>query len=178
MIPISGRRQRVGDEEQVVWQRNIVAPLEDVWRTLTDPDRLEAWIGTWSGDPASGRIEFRMTAEGDDAPAEPQLVEVCEPPRRFRVRSDAPDPAQAWTLDVALTHDDGVTTLRFAQVITPELPLDMIGPGWEYYLDRFVAAQTGQDIGEIDWADYEPLMADYTARLDGTHAAGPTADEP
>lgn len=52
MIPISGRRQRVGDE-QVVWQRNIVAPLEDVWRTLTDPDRLEAWIGTWSGDPAS-----------------------------------------------------------------------------------------------------------------------------
>lgn len=94
------------------------------------------------------------------------------------VRSDAPDPAQAWTLDVALTHDDGVTTLRFAQVITPELPLDMIDPGLgSTTTDRFVAAQTGQDIGEIDWADYEPLMADYTARLDGTRAAGPTADE-
>lgn len=172
MIPVSGRRQRVGDEEQVVWQRTVVAPLEDVWRTLTDPQRLETWIGTWSGDPASGRIEFRMTAEGEDAPAEPQLVEACEPPTHFRVRSDAPDPAQAWTLDVALAEDDGVTTLRFAQVVTPELPLDMIGPGWEYYLDRFVAAQTGHDIGEIDWADYEPLMTDYTARLGPGPGAG------
>ena len=37
-----------------------------------------------------------------------------------------------------------------------------MGPGWEYYLDRLVAAETGGDLAAIDFErDYYPAMAEY-----------------
>ena len=55
-----------------------------------------------------------------------------------------------------------MTTLSFSQ---PELdPVDgeSVGPGWEYYLDRLVAAETDGDVAAIDFErDYYPAMADY-----------------
>jgi hypothetical protein len=33
---------------------------------------------------------------------------------------------------------------------------DSVGPGWEYYLDRMVAAETGADPGALVWDDYYP----------------------
>ena len=43
--------------------REFRAPIEDVWAAVTEPERLARWIGTFSGDPASGQVAFRMTAE-------------------------------------------------------------------------------------------------------------------
>ena len=35
-----------------------------------------------------------------------------------------------------------------------------MGAGWEYYLDRLVAAETGDDVGAVDFdRDYYPAMA-------------------
>ena len=63
---------------------------------------------------------------------------------------------------VSRPRSDCVTTLSFSQ---PELdPVDgaSIGPGWEYYLDRMVAAEAGGDVAAIDFErDYFPAMADY-----------------
>ena len=42
----------------------------------------------------------------------------------------------------------------------PELA-SSVGPGWEYYLDRLVAAETGGDVGSIVWDDYYPGQADH-----------------
>ncbi|MGS0686750.1 hypothetical protein ACVBEQ_16665 [Nakamurella sp. GG22] len=37
-----------------------------------------------------------------------------------------------------------------------------LGPGWEYYLDRLVAAETGGDVAGIDFdRDYYPAMVEY-----------------
>ena len=49
----------------------------------------EGWIGTWEGDPTSGSVQFRMTAEGD-VEARPWVVRTCEPPHRLVVASRAP----------------------------------------------------------------------------------------
>jgi uncharacterized protein YndB with AHSA1/START domain len=84
--PLGHRATRDGNEH-VVFTRTFAAPLGDVWAACTEPERMERWIGTWTGDPASGEIRFRMTAEGDDVPEEVYLVEVCEPPRRLVLRS-------------------------------------------------------------------------------------------
>ena len=67
-----------------------------------------------------------------------------------------------WYLDVDLSEADGVTTLAFSQ---PDVDHDdslSVGPGWEYYLDRLVAVETGGDLAAIDFErDYYPAMADY-----------------
>ncbi len=186
--PVTGRRETRDGEDLLVIERTIDRPVEEVWATLTRPERLKLWIGTWSGDPRSGRVDFAMTAEGADAPAEPQVIDVCDPPSRLRVRSHPSEPEQSWILDVRLrAARSGGTLVDFAQVLTPAIPLDMVGPGWEYYLDRLVAACAGDSVADsaadssaevaaeiaaIDWADYEPLMADYSARLGGAVGSG------
>ena len=104
----SGRVDRGPDGRlRLVISRQFRSPIDDVWASVTEPERLARWIGTFTGDPASGRVAFRMTAEGD-APAEAESV----------------------------------------------------GPGWEYYLDRLVEAETGGDVTAIDFErDYFPAMA-------------------
>ena len=39
---------------------------------------------------------------------------------------------------------------------------ESVGPGWEYYLDRLVDAETGADPSARDFErDYYPAMRDY-----------------
>jgi len=43
---------------------------------------------------------------------------------------------------------------------------ESVGPGWDYYLDRLVAAETGGDLTAIDFDDYYPAFAaHYRAEL-------------
>ena len=65
-----GRREHRDGAEHLVFTRTFAAPVDDVWAACTDPRRMERWIGTWTGDPASGEVVFRMTAEGEDVPEE------------------------------------------------------------------------------------------------------------
>ena len=161
-----GRRETRHDAEHVVFTRTFAAPLTDVWAACTEPERMQRWIGTWTGDPASGEVAFRMTAEGADVPEEVYLVEACEPPRRFVVRSrdaaafspDGSGPKLAWQHTLELDESDGVTTLTFTQVV-PDGPVGAdlvagVGPGWDYYLDRLVTAFGGADPGGITFEPY------------------------
>jgi uncharacterized protein YndB with AHSA1/START domain len=161
-----GRRESRGGAEVIVFTRTFAAPLADVWAACTEPERMQRWIGTWTGDPTSGQIAFRMTAEGEDVPEEVYLVEVCEPPRRFVLRSrdaapfssDGSGPRVAWQHTLELTEADGVTTLTFTQVVPDgAVGADMVGsvgPGWDYYLDRLVTAVGGADPDRITFEPY------------------------
>jgi uncharacterized protein YndB with AHSA1/START domain len=163
--PLGHRETRDG-AEQIVFTRTFAARLDDVWAACTEPKRMQRWIGTWTGDPASGEVAFRMTAEGDDVAEEVYLVEACEPPRRFVLRSrdaapfssDGSGPRVAWQHTLELSEAAGVTTLTFTQVV-PDGPVgaDMVagvGPGWDYYLDRLVTAFSGADAGQILFEPY------------------------
>jgi hypothetical protein len=73
-----------------------------------------------------------------------------------------------WLLDLELDDADGVTTLTFAERgVTVEQASD-VGPGWDYYLDRLVDAETGADPAQRDFdRDYYPATsAYYTAQFD------------
>ncbi len=164
--PPLGHRETRDGAEHVVFTRTFTAPIADVWAACTEPERMERWIGTWTGDPASGEVAFRMTAEGDDVPEEVYLVDVCDPPRRFVVRSrdaaafsaDGSGPRVAWQHTLELSEANGVTTLTFTQVV-PEGPhgadlVSSVGPGWDYYLDRLVASFGAADPGRIEFEPY------------------------
>ena len=161
MNPRATGRKDVADPSWVVFTRTFRRPVEEVWSAVTDPDALSRWIGTWQGDPASGEVEFAMTAEGDDVTPERCRIDECRPPTLLQVTLGGP----AWTLRLVLSEADGVTTLDFAQRLTdPELGAS-VGPGWDYYLDRLVAAVAGEDIGAVAWDGYYPALSDHYARL-------------
>ncbi|NPD03578.1 SRPBCC family protein [Nocardioides sp. zg-1308] len=163
----TGRREERDGETFLVFERTFRAPIDDVWAAVTESDRLARWIGVWAGDPAAGSVAFRMTAEGDDVPEETIWVDECVPPRRLVMRSAQPDDAaRLWVWQVDLAEADGVTTLTFAQGVTDTVLAESVGPGWDYYLDRLVAAETGADLTAIDFDDYYPaFQAHYRAAL-------------
>lgn len=177
---MTGRREERDGTPVLVIERELQAPLEDVWAACTDPARMQRWIGTWSGDPASGVVSFRMTAEGDDVPAEEMDVLACEPPRHFAVRGREPQSFSAdgsgetayWHMELDLSEADGVTSVRFVQLLAPgQLGVEMVssvGPGWEYYLDRLVASLDGEAVDaveSVEWERYEGGSGYYRERF-------------
>ena len=162
--PVGRREERPG-RTCVVIERRFRAPVDDVWAAVTEPERLARWIGTWSGDPASGVVQFRMTAEGEDVEAEPVTVHECDPPRRLALSwAGGPSEGGLWEVELDLAEQAGLTTLTFAQRVPDTATARDVGPGWEYYLDRLVTAHGDGDVGAVAWADYEG-MAGYYERL-------------
>lgn len=160
---ITGEVLKIDDHPHLVITRRFEAGADEIWRHLTDSDRLEKWIGRWEGDPATGTVEFFMTAEGDDPEPETYTILECDRPRRFA--GDTSQGAGSWHLWFELDEGDDGTTLRFGQRLNPTEDVGSIGPGWEYYLDRLAAAQRGDDVASIGWDDYFPAMQPAYERL-------------
>ncbi len=167
----AGRREDREGRPHVVYERTFKAPIDDVWAAVSEPARLERWIGTFTGDPSEGEVLFRMTAEGEDVPEERYLVEACRPPHHYTVHSGDPQPWRAdgtgdaltWRLVVDLSEADGVTTLTFAQTLDRPDAAEIaasVGPGWHYYLDRLTADLGGRGAAGVTWSDeYDPGLA-------------------
>lgn len=166
----TGRRVDRDGTTYVELVRTFRAPITDVWAAVTESDRLARWIGTWTGDPASGQVLFRMTFEGEDVDGETFRIDECVPPYRLRITTTMPKDdgtEDHWRLRVDLAEDDGVTTLTFAQDLPDPTIAENVGPGWEYYLDRMVAAEAGDDPAALLWDDYYPAMSDHYRRAFG-----------
>ena len=157
VVPIAGGRA-------LVLERTFNAPVEDVWASVTESERLERWIGRWEGEPGPGHtVRFLMTAEEAAQPQDVRIIE-CEPPRLLRMAFD--QGSDVWQVALTLEESDGVTTLRFSQSVGDGLDISDVGPGWEYYLDRLVAAETGGDVDAIDFErDYYPAMRAFYRSL-------------
>lgn len=156
----SGRVVSLRDRLTLHIERTFHAPIEDVWAAITEPERLARWLGTWRGDPAEGRVAFRMLFEDGELEDDMEIRE-CRPPERLAVTSQVGE--QRWHLDVDLSERDGITTLTFSQPDVDQDDLLGVGPGWEYYLDRLVAVESGSRPPETaDFErDYYPAMAEY-----------------
>jgi uncharacterized protein YndB with AHSA1/START domain len=159
----TGRKELRHGNPYLVMTREFRAPVEDVWAAVTESDRLARWIGTWSGDPADGRVLFQMRYEGDDVPSEVFVIDECEAPHRLAITTEAAydEKPVTWYLELDLAETDGVTTLTFAQSVPGPAMAHDVGPGWDYYLDRMVAAESGGDVSAIVFDDYFPALSDH-----------------
>ena len=46
--------------------RTFRAPVEDVWASVTEPDRTARWFGAWKGEPGPGNtIQLQMAFEDE-----------------------------------------------------------------------------------------------------------------
>lgn len=164
MTEITGTVAKIDGAPNLVILRRFRAGADEVWRHLTESALLQAWIGRWEGDPASGHVTFFMTAEGQDAEPEEYTILECDRPRRFA--GDTSQGSGSWHLWFELAEESpGDTVLTFGQRLNPGEDVGSIGPGWEYYLDRLVAAHAGLDADEVKWDDYFPALQPAYERL-------------
>jgi uncharacterized protein YndB with AHSA1/START domain len=161
----TGRRETRDGHDSVVLDRTFQAPIGSVWAAITESDRLGRWVGTWTGDPATGSVLFRMNAEGDDIAPETFTIHECDPPRRISLTSQVVGQEDVFHFLIELTEVAGTTTLTFSQSVPDAQMATGVGPGWEYYLDRLVAAETGADVAALDFGDYSPAQSDYYRAL-------------
>lgn len=156
------------DGATLVVERRFPAPIHDVWAALTESDRLARWFGTWTGDPSTGSVMVAMTAEADTVPPARYDIEACEPPRRLSVH--AVDDGGTWHLEVELSEEDGTTVVVFRQRDVDLPSLHDTGPGWEWYLDRWVAAVAGTTPPTLDEFEqaYLAMGPGYAAMVRGT----------
>lgn len=150
-----------------VFTRTFRAPIDDVWAAVTESARLVRWIGYYKGDPSAGAVELFMTAEapeGQTPPGQRVVIEECRPPALLAVAQEAE--GEPWRMRLELEENAGVTRLTFRHLDIDPDAVEMIGPGWDFYLDRLVAAESGGDVAAIDFdADYYPAMAEYYREL-------------
>lgn len=143
----------------LVVPRTIRAGIDDVWASVTEPERTARWFGSWRGEAGEGRtIELQMGFE-EGAPWSDVRIEVCEPPRRLAITMV--DEHGSWHLELALTEVPDGTQVRLVQHLVDVSGVGDVGPGWEYYLDLLVASHDGGSQPEFD--DYYPAQSEYYA---------------
>ncbi len=60
----TGRIIRTPAGRDLVLTRTFRAPIEDVWASITEPERTARWFCSWTGDAAPGRsVTFRLVLE-------------------------------------------------------------------------------------------------------------------
>ncbi len=156
-IDATGHIARTDSGHDIVIERTFRAPIGDVWRSIVEPERMNRWIGTWSGEAGPGkRVTFIMTAE-DSAEPEEVLIHECEAPRLLDV--EAHQGEDSWRMRVELSEADDVTTLVFRPAVDLAEDISSYGVGWEYYLDRLVAVH--EDTPFASWDDYYPAQLDH-----------------
>jgi uncharacterized protein YndB with AHSA1/START domain len=157
--PPTGRIQETPDGRLLTIERTFRAPIEDVWASFTEPDRLARWYGDVTGKLRAGEtVTVAMTAE-EGAPVEPVRIIECVAPHRLVIETAGTvDP---WRLQIQLAEAAGVTTMTFTHALADDLDATDIGPGWEYYADRHHAAF--HDTPPPDWtADrYQEILGPH-----------------
>jgi uncharacterized protein YndB with AHSA1/START domain len=154
-----GEVLRDADGVRLEFVRTYDAPPADVWSAVTDPERMERWIGRWTGDPSTGRVEFVMSAAGNATP-ETVLIHECSKPSHLAltlVSRDGP-----WPLELTLTTEGDSTILRFVHRLSEPYDASTIGPVWQNFLDRLGAVLEDGPAPEDFGA--------YVARFGGAYA--------
>jgi uncharacterized protein YndB with AHSA1/START domain len=161
--PPVGRLVPTADGHALNLSRTFRAPIEDVWASVTEPDRTARWFGAWKGDAAPGRmIKVQMGFE-DQSPWLDKRIVACDPPRRLALS----DESGGMRMELLLSHADGLTELQLVHHLDPGDETGAYGPGWEYYLDMLVAARDDLPLPNFDaYYTMTPYYESLPARPD------------
>jgi uncharacterized protein YndB with AHSA1/START domain len=172
----SGRLVRHDDGVFIVLDRVFLAPIDDVWGSLTRPYRLNSWLGHCSGHAQTGAVRILPAGMPNAEWAHVAVLE-CDKPRRFRgeVGTVGGDSRRIY---LHLSHASSYTTVTFGQRVKPhpdEADAE-VGVRAEYMLDRLVAAR-GKHAMPV-WEDYYPALLPHYQHLMTEPAIVRTTSEP
>ncbi len=87
------------------------------------------------------------------------MILACDPPRRLALAA-GPDPAAPWLMTIELEGGRDGTRLEFRQLMANGLSPAIVGPAWEFYLDRLAAVLA--EAPPPDWGDrYHQMQSHY-----------------
>ncbi len=139
---------------------------DDLWSAITDPVRLDRWIGAVSGDlHLGGDFEARFHGSGWEGTGR---VEVCEPPRRLLVTTRDADGPGGSTIEVLLSAEGAQTVLVVEERGMPIEHLADYGAGMQAQVEDLAAHVTGGERGDLSqrWAELVPAYRALAAEVD------------
>ena len=158
-IEATGQVLRTERGRDLVLLRSVSLPAEEAWEFLTKSELTEQWFGAWDGDGRlGGSIRIRMKFEEGEPPVRAKIL-GCDAPNYLAFH--VADEYGSWQLELFLDEDgEHDSLLRFVHHLGPDDNVGEVGPGWEYYLDLFVAATESTERPEFDQY-YPALSAHY-----------------
>jgi uncharacterized protein YndB with AHSA1/START domain len=157
----TGRLETTAEGRDLVLTRTFRATIEDVWASITEPERTARWFASWTGDAGPGKT-IRCTYPFEEGAPEGDLtIDACEPPHHLAVTTS--DDYGTWHLEARLTESEGVTVLTLVHHLDEGVDAASVGPGWEYYLDMLVASRAGDPLPSFD--DYNSAHKAYYDQL-------------
>jgi uncharacterized protein YndB with AHSA1/START domain len=141
-----------GDGRDVVrFERHLEHPIEKVWRALTEPDELIAWLGEAELDLVEGgQIVLRWQntdGQGNRAILHGTITEL-DPPHVIEYDSDIHGVLR-WELRKA---GDGCVLTFSSRLSLPEDYRTKVLAGWHLHLDFLEEALSG---GAVDWSRWD-----------------------
>jgi len=137
------------------FERTYAAPVEEVWSAITEPARLERWIGALLGDPVAGGELRLVMGDGDEQYAD-LVVRECAPRSALELGRTFPGEA-AGTVRVRLTPVEGGTRLLLDHAGLGTNAANY-ACGWEYFVAALGSELAGAELPE--WDEYFPGRLD------------------
>lgn len=149
--------ESTGGTESFTTELDLHAPIEEVFRHLTDPDAMTRWMGQHATlEPAQGGA-FELDING--VPVRGRYLHI-DPPRRvvvsWGVAGNAEIPPGATEVEFTLTPTPVGTRLRLVHRGLPPSQALMHDTGWNHFLARLTLAAAGTDPGRDPWNQATP----------------------
>ena len=157
--PAYGQLIRTGDLAVLEYRRRFDHAPENVWRALTEPDRLAAWFPTTIDGERNAGAELTFRFEHLDlAPMHGQMLRF-EPPSllEFTWGGDR--------LRFALEPDGDGTAMTFTVTLDELGKATRDGAGWHQSLEALERALAGQPGRQDDTAHWRELRDVYAERF-------------
>jgi uncharacterized protein YndB with AHSA1/START domain len=167
MTARDGTLERHGDTQVIRFERRLDHPVERVWRALTEPGEIAAWLALAELDLTEGGravLTWQNTdTEGNTAVAR-GTVSALDPPRLFELDTDIHGRLR-WELEP--DGDGTLLTFTVEAQLPDEYELQVLA-GWHIHLDHLEHVLDG---GTIDWPnwgsdhmpEWERIRASYEA---------------
>lgn len=153
-----GTITNVDGSAAVRFERHIAAPIETVWRSVSDDQQISAWLAPTRLEPQVGGHVYINFGEDQEVSG---VVTVFEPPSTLEYTwTFAGEPDS--TLRIELAETDRGTLLTLEHRLLPDDQAAGYGAGWHAHLDVFTATVLGTE--PVDWTTrFNDVLGSYTA---------------
>ncbi len=134
----------------IAFSRTYAVHRDRVWRALTSPRVMAAWIGPWAGDPTLGGVQVDFL---DGSPPVSYEVLRVDPGHAFEVASVSPYDGSRWPVTARLSDTVHGTVLEFAQGVLEPGHARGVAVSTEYYLARLAAVLEQRDPETVSYDD-------------------------
>jgi uncharacterized protein YndB with AHSA1/START domain len=150
MTTSDGTLERRGDRQLIRFQRRLDHSVERVWRALTEPDEIAAWLALAELDLTEGGrvvLTWQNTDPDGNTAVARGTVSALDPPRVLEFDTDIHGRLR-WELQPA--GDGTLLTFTADAQLPEEYELEVLA-GWHIHLDHLEHVLEG---GTIDWPNW------------------------